>query len=175
MALKKLGYEAIVVNSNPETVSTDYSMSDKLYFEPLTVEDVIHVIEKEKVNGVVIQFGGQTAINLAAELNNEGVHIYGSSVETIDLLEDRELFYGLLDQLSIPHITGEIATDLEHLKTGANRLGYPVLVRPSYVIGGQSMKVIYTEEELEHYVESMALTEKRTWPPLIDRYISGLE
>src|SRR5690606_3264909 len=168
IALKELGYETIVVNNNPETVSTDYSMSDKLYFEPITTEDILHIIYKEKVDGVFLQFGGQTAINLAADLEKEGVPILGTATETIDMLEDRKLFYELLDSLAIPHINGKIAYSVDELKLGAEELGYPVLVRPSYVIGGQSMKTIYTEAELDDYVNVIINTEKRTWPLLVD-------
>ena len=175
LALKKLGYETIVVNNNPETVSTDYSMSDKLYFEPITTEDVLHIIEKEKVDGVFVQFGGQTAINIANDLASEGVHIYGTDIETIDRLEDRKLFYQLLDMLEIPHITGKIAYNFTELLSGADELGYPVLVRPSYVIGGQAMKVLYNPAELKQYVESLVFSEKRIWPLLIDQYLPGLE
>lgn len=175
IALKELGYETIVVNNNPETVSTDYSMSDKLYFEPITTEDILHIIYKEKVDGVFLQFGGQTAINLAADLEKEGVPILGTATETIDMLEDRKLFYELLDSLAIPHINGKIAYSVDELKLGAEELGYPVLVRPSYVIGGQSMKTIYTEAELDDYVNVIINTEKRTWPLLVDQFLPGLE
>ncbi|MGE8203937.1 carbamoyl-phosphate synthase (glutamine-hydrolyzing) large subunit [Heyndrickxia sp. NPDC080065] len=175
MALKKQGYETIVVNNNPETVSTDYSVADKLYFEPLTIEDLLHIIEKEMIEGVFIQFGGQTAINLAQELKNEGIKLFGTSMETIDLLEDREQFYQLLNKLNIPHIRGEIAYNAKDLKIAANQLGYPVLVRPSYVIGGQSMSVIHHPAELETYLQTIEFTEERTWPLLVDQYLPGLE
>ena len=175
MALKEFGYETIVVNNNPETVSTDYSMSDKLYFEPITTEDILHIVYKENVDGVFLQFGGQTAINLAADLELEGVHIFGTATKTIDLLEDRKLFYELLDRLAVPHIEGKIAYSEDELKRSAIQLGYPVLVRPSYVIGGQSMKVLYTEEELDEYVKTIMNTEKRTWPILVDQFLPGLE
>ncbi|CEE00283.1 Carbamoyl-phosphate synthase pyrimidine-specific large chain [Caldibacillus thermoamylovorans] len=175
MALKTLGYETIVVNNNPETVSTDYSISDKLYFEPITTEDLLHIIEKEQVEGVFVQFGGQTAINLAQELEQEGVHIFGTSIETIDLLEDRKQFYKLLDRVDIPHINGEITYSVDELKAAAEKLGYPVLVRPSYVIGGQSMEIIYQVEELDHYIKFLQYAEKRSWPLLVDKYLPGLE
>ncbi|NWN98504.1 MAG: carbamoyl-phosphate synthase (glutamine-hydrolyzing) large subunit, partial [Bacillus sp. (in: Bacteria)] len=167
MALKTLGYETIVVNNNPETVSTDYSISDKLYFEPITTEDLLHIIEKEQVEGVFVQFGGQTAINLAQELEQEGVHIFGTSIETIDLLEDRKQFYKLLDRVDIPHINGKITYSVDELKAAAETLGYPVLVRPSYVIGGQSMEIIYQVEELDHYIKLLQYAEKRSWPLLV--------
>lgn len=175
LALKKLGYETIVVNNNPETVSTDYSVADKLYFEPLTIEDLTHIIEKEKPDGVFTQFGGQTAINLAEELKNDGIKLFGTSVKTIDLLEDRQQFYQLLNRLDIPHIKGEIAYNIEMLKTAANQLGYPVLVRPSYVIGGQSMSIIHHEEELDGYLQSLQFADERAWPLLVDQYLPGLE
>jgi carbamoyl-phosphate synthase large subunit len=145
-AIKKMGYEAVVINNNPETVSTDYSVADSLYFEPLTAEDVLTVIEKEKVEGVLIQFGGQTAINLAHDLEEEGVKILGTSVKSVDAFEDRKEFYQLLENLNIPHIVGETVTHKDELLAAAERLGYPVLVRPSYVIGGQSMFTIFTDE-----------------------------
>jgi carbamoyl-phosphate synthase large subunit len=173
-AIKKKGIEAIVINNNPETVSTDYSIADKLYFEPLAVEDVLNVIEKEQVEGVFIQFGGQTAINLAEALKEEGVHLLGTSVEAIDKLEDREQFYQLLKDLDIPHIEGEAANNVSQLVEAAEKIGYPVLVRPSYVIGGQSMFTFYQKEELEQYVSQLN-AHKQMWPLLVDRYVPGLE
>ncbi|GER68944.1 carbamoyl-phosphate synthase [Weizmannia acidilactici] len=175
MALKKLGYETIVVNNNPETVSTDFSMADKLYFEPLRPEDLLHIIEKEKVEGVFTQFGGQTAINVAASLEAEGVPLFGTDVDAIDRLEDRSLFYQLLDELSIPHIKGHIAYDAEEMKAAAKDLQFPVLVRPSYVIGGQSMFIFYHENELDAYAESLQYTSEKSWPLLIDQYLPGVE
>lgn len=175
LALKKQGYETIVVNNNPETVSTDYSVADKLYFEPITFEDVLHIVEKEKPDGVFIQFGGQTAINLAAELVNAGVEIIGTSLESIDLLEDRQQFYQLLNKLNIPHIKGETAFSNEMVKNVANHIGYPVLIRPSYVIGGQSMSILYKEEELENYLSSLTYADERIWPLVVDQYLPGLE
>jgi carbamoyl-phosphate synthase large subunit len=176
-AIKKLGYEAVVINNNPETVSTDYSVADRLYFEPLATEDVLHVIEKEKVEGVLIQFGGQTAINLAHALQEEGVKILGTSVENVDKLEDRKEFYQLLEELSIPHIEGETVAHPEELVEAAGKLGYPVLVRPSYVIGGQSMFTIFSEEELKQYIKQLEenSAQESMWPLLVDRYIPGLE
>lgn len=176
IALKKKGYEAVVMNNNPETVSTDYSVANHLYFEPLAVEDVLHVIEKEQVEGVFIQFGGQTAINIARGLQEEGVKILGTTVDDVDKLEDREEFYQLLEKLRIPHIKGEIASHSDQLFQAAEKLGYPVLVRPSYVIGGQSMFTIHSKEELQRYVSN--LTEQATeqmWPLLVDRFMPGLE
>jgi carbamoyl-phosphate synthase large subunit len=173
-AIKKKGIEAIVMNNNPETVSTDYSIADKLYFEPLAVEDVLHVIEKEQVEGVLIQFGGQTAINLAQALQEEGVHLLGTSVESVDMLEDRKQFYQLLQNLEIPHIEGEAASNVEQLLEAAEQIGFPVLVRPSYVIGGQSMFTFYHKEELEEYISQINAHEQM-WPLLVDRYVPGLE
>lgn len=175
-AIKKKGYEAVVINNNPETVSTDYSVADRLYFEPLAVEDVLHVIEKENIEGVLIQFGGQTAINIAHALEEEGVKILGTKVEDVDKLEDRKEFYQLLEDLNIPHIKGEIAAHSEELLEAAAKLGYPVLVRPSYVIGGQSMFTIYCEEELKRYIHQLAEnSQAQMWPLLVDRFIPGLE
>lgn len=175
LALKKQGYETIVVNNNPETVSTDYSIADKLYFEPLTIEDILPIIQNEKPEGVFIQFGGQTAIQLAVELHKEGIKLFGTKLETIDILEDRQQFYQLLDRLNIPHIKGEVAHSLEDLKTIANQLGYPVLVRPSYVIGGQSMLVLYNDDEIDQYIYQKHSMHDCSWPLLIDQYIPGLE
>jgi carbamoyl-phosphate synthase large subunit len=173
-ALKKKGYAAVVINNNPETVSTDYSVADSLYFEPLAAEDVLHVIEKEQVEGVLIQFGGQTAINLAHELEAEGINILGTSVKDVDRLEDRKEFYGLLEDLQIPHIEGKMAQTPDELFIGAAELGYPVLVRPSYVIGGQAMFTIFSEEELSGYIKQLDSHEKM-WPLLVDKYVPGLE
>ncbi|MCM2533881.1 carbamoyl-phosphate synthase (glutamine-hydrolyzing) large subunit [Neobacillus pocheonensis] len=175
-ALKKLGYEAVVINNNPETVSTDYSVADRLYFEPLAAEDVLHVIEKENIEGVLIQFGGQTAINLAHALEEEGVKILGTTVENVDHLEDRKEFYQLLEKLNIPHIDGETVSHSEELVEAASKLGYPVLVRPSYVIGGQSMFTIFNEEELKGYTKKLEDNSQDTmWPLLVDRFLPGLE
>ncbi|RDW18136.1 carbamoyl-phosphate synthase large subunit [Oceanobacillus arenosus] len=174
--VKKLGYDAVIINNNPETVSTDYYVADDLYFEPLAIEDVLTVIEKEDIAGVLIQFGGQTAINLANDLRTEGVHIYGTTPEQIDQMEDREQFYGVLEQLEIPHINGRIVHTAEELSTSIKELGFPVLIRPSYVIGGQSMFICNKEEELRGYVERIQKdTFNRCWPLLIDSYLPGLE
>ncbi|WP_066305388.1 carbamoyl-phosphate synthase (glutamine-hydrolyzing) large subunit [Bacillus sp. FJAT-29814] len=173
-ALKKKGYAAVVINNNPETVSTDYSVADSLYFEPLAAEDVLHVIEKEQVEGVLIQFGGQTAINLAHDLEDEGIKILGTSVKDVDRLEDRKEFYQLLEELEIPHIEGKTAETPDELFAGAAELGYPVLVRPSYVIGGQAMFTIFSEDELTGYIKQLESHEKM-WPLLVDKYVPGLE
>ncbi|MEH7096096.1 carbamoyl-phosphate synthase (glutamine-hydrolyzing) large subunit [Neobacillus vireti] len=175
-AIKKKGYEAVVINNNPETVSTDYSVADRLYFEPLAAEDVIHVIEKEKVDGVLIQFGGQTAINLAHDLEEEGIKILGTTVQNVDRLEDRKEFYQLLDDLAIPHIEGKTASQPEELMEAAAALGYPVLVRPSYVIGGQSMFTIFSESELAQYITQLEENSNaEMWPLLVDKFLPGQE
>ncbi|OCA83312.1 carbamoyl phosphate synthase large subunit [Bacillus sp. FJAT-27225] len=174
-ALKKRGYKAIVINNNPETVSTDYSVADRLYFEPLAFEDIMNVIEKEAVERVMIQFGGQTAINLAQNLEAAGVKILGTDVKSIDRLEDRDGFYRLLKELGIPHIDGKIASNAKDALHAAKVLGYPVLVRPSYVIGGQSMFTFYLEEDLEKYLATLDETDTHMWPLLVDRFLPGLE
>ncbi|WP_160725428.1 carbamoyl-phosphate synthase (glutamine-hydrolyzing) large subunit [Bacillus sp. USDA818B3_A] len=175
-ALKKKGFKAVVINNNPETVSTDYSVADSLYFEPLAAEDVLHVIEKEKVDGVLIQFGGQTAINLAHDLEEEGITILGTSVKNVDRLEDRKEFYQLLDELAIPHIEGKTVSHPEELIEAAQGLGYPVLVRPSYVIGGQSMYTIYSEQELAGYIAQLEdNSHAEMWPLLVDKFLPGQE
>ncbi|MFD2630228.1 carbamoyl-phosphate synthase (glutamine-hydrolyzing) large subunit [Oceanobacillus kapialis] len=176
LAIKKMGYEAIVMNNNPETVSTDYSLADRLYFEPLALEDVIAVIHKENVDGVLVQFGGQTAINLVKDLVEEGVPILGTTAEAIDKMEDRDAFYNVLEELEIPHIAGEVVTHHEALKSTAKKLGFPILIRPSYVIGGQSMFISYNEAELFQYVERIETdTNGECWPLLLDSYLPGLE
>lgn len=173
-ALKKAGYETIVVNNNPETVSTDFSVADKLYFEPITIEDILPIIQKERVDLVFIQFGGQTAINLAEGLKGQGAVIAGTSTESIDKLEDRSHFYALLESRGIPHIEGKIVEQSSQLKTEAQALGYPVLVRPSYVIGGQSMYTIYDDEEINSFL-NIHQNNESLWPLLVDRFVPGLE
>ncbi|MBP1970132.1 carbamoyl-phosphate synthase large subunit [Virgibacillus natechei] len=176
LAVKKMGYDAVVINNNPETVSTDYTVADRLYFEPLALEDVLGVIEKENITGVLIQFGGQTAINLANDLEDEGIHVLGTKPAQIDQMEDREQFYEVLNQLNIPHIAGHIVHGTGELSSAATDLGFPVIIRPSYVIGGQSMFVCYNHNELEQYVKRIQKdTNDSCWPLLIDQYISGLE
>ncbi|UFU00967.1 carbamoyl-phosphate synthase large subunit [Radiobacillus kanasensis] len=174
LALKEAGYEAIIMNSNPETVSTDFSVSDKLYFEPLTLEDVMHVINLEKPEGVIVQFGGQTAINLAEGLERRGVKILGTSLEAIDTAEDRDKFERLLDELAIPQPKGKSVRQLEQALQAAEEIGYPVLVRPSYVIGGSQMEIIYSEEELHAYLKKSNKI-KHSHPVLIDKYLTGIE
>lgn len=169
-ALRDAGYETIMVNSNPETVSTDYETSDKLYFEPLTLEDVLHIYEHEKCDGVIVQFGGQTPLNLAHRLQDCGVNIIGTSPASIDAAEDRETFNELVSRLGIKQPAGGIATNIEDAVAVANRIGYPVLVRPSFVLGGRAMVIVYNEEVLRKYmVEAVEASEER--PVLIDRFL----
>nr|WP_077702979.1 carbamoyl-phosphate synthase (glutamine-hydrolyzing) large subunit [Virgibacillus dokdonensis] len=176
VAVKQLGYEAIVINNNPETVSTDYTVADKLYFEPLVLEDILHIIVKEKVYGVLIQFGGQTAVNLATELDEQGIQILGTSPQHIDQMEEREQFYHMLDECSIPHMNGFMVYNLAQLSGAEEQLGFPVLIRPSYVIGGQSMFIAYNQEELNGYVSRIQEdTNDHCWPLLIDAYLPGKE
>ena len=170
MALKKLGFETIIINCNPETVSTDYDTSDKLYFEPLTLEDVLSIHEKEKPVGVIAQFGGQTPLNLAAELKKNGVNILGTTPETIDLAEDRDLFRAMMDKLEIPMPESGMAVNVDEAIAIANEIGYPVMVRPSYVLGGRGMEVVHDEESLRIYMgAAVGVTPDR--PILIDRFL----
>lgn len=173
-AIKQAGYEAIIVNNNPETVSTDFSISDKLYFEPLTIEDVMHIIDLEQPMGVVVQFGGQTAINLADELSARGVKILGTSLEDLDRAEDRDKFEQALGELGVPQPLGKTATSVNQAVSIASDIGYPVLVRPSYVLGGRAMEIVYHEEELLHYMKN-AVKINPQHPVLIDRYLTGKE
>ncbi len=172
--LKELGIESIIINNNPETVSTDFDTSDRLYFEPLTKECVLDIIKKENPIGVIVQFGGQTAINLAEPLHREGVRILGTSVESIDAAEDRDKFLKLLEELNIPIPEGRTAFDLKQAKVIANKIGYPVLVRPSYVLGGRAMEIVYNDESLDEYMQ-MAVDLSAKHPVLIDKYINGIE
>lgn len=173
-AIKESGYEAIIINNNPETVSTDFSISDKLYFEPLTIEDVMHVIEVEQPKGVVVQFGGQTAINLAAQLVERGVNIIGTQLEDLDRAENRKLFEQTLQDIGIPQPKGSTALNVDEAVQIAREIGYPVLVRPSYVLGGRAMEIVYREEELLQYMEN-AVKVNPNQPVLIDRYLVGKE
>ena len=169
-ALKELGFETIIVNCNPETVSTDYDTSDKLYFEPLTLEDVLSIYEKEKPVGVIAQFGGQTPLNLAADLKKNGVRILGTSPEVIDMAEDRDLFRGMMEKLGIPMPEAGMAVDVSEALEIANRIGYPVMVRPSYVLGGRGMEVVSEPESLRQYMAAaVGVTPDR--PILIDRFL----
>ena len=169
-ALRDLGYETIMVNCNPETVSTDYDTSDKLYFEPLTVEDVLSIYRKEKPEGVIVQFGGQTPLNIAQELAAEGVRILGTSPDTIDLAEDRDRFRQMMDRMGIPMAESGMASTLEEALAIADRIGYPLMVRPSYVLGGRGMKVVHNDQMLREYVAAAVdVTPER--PILIDRFL----
>lgn len=173
-AIKQSGYEAIIINNNPETVSTDFTISDKLYFEPLTIEDVMNVIELEQPKGVVVQFGGQTAINLASQLVERGVQILGTKLEDVDRAENRKLFEQTLNENNIPQPKGNTALTVDEAVNIARTIGYPVLVRPSYVLGGRAMEIVYHEKELLHYMEN-AVRINPDQPVLIDRYITGKE
>ncbi len=169
-ALKELGFETIIVNCNPETVSTDYDTSDKLYFEPLTLEDVLSIYEKEQPVGVIAQFGGQTPLNLAADLKANGVNILGTSPEVIDMAEDRDLFRGMMDKLGIPMPEAGMAVDVDEALAIAEKIGYPVMVRPSYVLGGRGMEVVNEPESLKQYMAAaVGVTPDR--PILIDRFL----
>ena len=171
LALKKLGFETIIVNCNPETVSTDYDTSDKLYFEPLTLEDVLSIYKKEKPLGVIAQFGGQTPLNLAADLEKNGVKILGTAPSVIDLAEDRDLFRAMMEKLEIPMPESGMAVNVEEAIAIANRIGYPVMVRPSYVLGGRGMEVVYDDESMTEYMNAaVGVTPDR--PILIDRFLN---
>ena len=172
LALKKLGFETIIVNCNPETVSTDYDTSDKLYFEPLTLEDVLSIYKKEKPLGVIAQFGGQTPLNLAADLERNGVKILGTSPAVIDLAEDRDLFREMMDKLEIPMPESGMATTVDEAVSIANSIGYPVMVRPSYVLGGRGMEVVYDDASMADYMKAaVGVTPDR--PILIDRFLNN--
>ena len=173
-SLKKLGIETIIVNNNPETVSTDFDVSDKLYFEPLTEEDVLNIIEKENPDGVILQFGGQTAIKLANFLKEKNIVTLGTTADQIDMAEDREKFDELLERLGISRPKGKGIWSLEEGLEEASRLGFPVLVRPSYVIGGQGMEITHDEEELTFYLVNAFAKDKKN-PILIDKYLMGRE
>ncbi|AFS79327.1 carbamoyl-phosphate synthase, large subunit [Gottschalkia acidurici 9a] len=173
-AINEAGYESIIINNNPETVSTDFDTSDKLYFESLYIEDVMNIIEKEKPEGVVVQFGGQTAINLAEKLSKKGVTILGTSFESIDLAEDRGKFGELLNSLNILSPQGSMVTNLDEALEAVKKLGYPVIVRPSYVIGGRAMQVVYDDESLENYMTE-AVNLSKEHPVLVDKYVMGTE
>lgn len=171
LALKKLGFETIIVNCNPETVSTDYDTSDKLYFEPLTLEDVLSIYKKEQPVGVIAQFGGQTPLNLASDLEKNGVKILGTSPSVIDLAEDRDLFRAMMDKLEIPMPESGMATTVDEALAIAGRIGYPVMVRPSYVLGGRGMEVVYDDDSMEGYMKAaVGVTPDR--PILIDRFLN---
>ena len=171
-ALKELGYETIMVNSNPETVSTDYDTSDKLFFEPLTLEDVLNICDQEKPDGVIVQFGGQTPLNLAADLKRHGVPIIGTSPESIELAEDRKHFSALLDKIGLKQAEAGTAVSAEEALIIANRIGYPVLVRPSFVLGGRAMMIVYNDAELDRYMRE-AVTASPERPVLVDRFLDN--
>ncbi|MEJ6400552.1 carbamoyl-phosphate synthase large subunit [Nicoliella lavandulae] len=173
-AIQKAGYEAIIMNSNPETVSTDFSISDKLYFEPLTLEDVLNVIDHEQPQGVVVQFGGQTAINLAEPLHERGIKVLGTTVEDINRGEDRELFGEVIDRLQLPQPKGATATTIDGAVKVANEIGYPILIRPSYVLGGRAMEIITSDHALREYM-NRAVKVSNEHPVLIDSYLVGSE
>ncbi len=173
-SIRDAGYEAIIINNNPETVSTDYTTSDKLYFEPLTVEDVMNVIELENPLGIVVSLGGQTAINLAPPLDALGVPIIGTDVEAIDRAENRDSFEKVMNELGIPQPKGLAVTDIEEGVRVAEKIGYPVLVRPSFVLGGRAMQIVANEESLRHYLQT-AVEINTEQPVLVDKYIMGKE
>ena len=172
--IRDAGYEAIIINNNPETVSTDYTTSDKLYFEPLTIEDVMNIIHFEKPDGVIVTLGGQTAINLANRLHSLGVKVVGTSVDAVDRAENRDRFEKTLCELNIPQPVGEAVTHVEDGVNVAHRIGYPVLVRPSFVLGGRAMQIVYDDEDLRTYFRE-AIVASEEQPVLIDKYISGKE
>lgn len=173
-AIKDAGYESIIINNNPETVSTDFDTADKLYFETLFIDEVLNIVRKEKPEGVVVQFGGQTSINLANKLQEAGVKILGTSVDSIDMAEDRDRFRNFLEEIEIPVPNGVAVNDADKVQGIAEKLGYPVVVRPSYVIGGRAMRVIHSNEELDGYLSEIRniLTEHEL---IVDKYIQGTE
>ena len=172
--IKNAGYEAIIINNNPETVSTDYTTADKLYFEPLTPEDVMNIIAFEQPEGVIASLGGQTAINLAQPLTDLGVKIIGTDCAAIDRAEDRNAFENLLNELNIPRAKGKAVTNLEDGIAAAQEIGYPVLVRPSFVLGGRAMQIVANENQLRHYLRT-AVEIDEDKPVLVDKYIQGRE
>ena len=169
-ALKEDGFETLMVNSNPETVSTDYDTSDKLFFEPLTLEDVLHIYEREKCWGAIAQFGGQTPLNLALGLQKNGVNIIGTSPQSIEIAEDRKLFAAMLNKLKIPQPPNGIATNEAEALEASRKLGYPVLVRPSFVLGGRAMQIVYSDAELQHYMR-FAVEASPERPVLVDKFL----
>lgn len=169
-ALKEDGFETLMVNSNPETVSTDYDTSDKLFFEPLTLEDVLHIYEREKCWGAIAQFGGQTPLNLALSLQKNGVNIIGTSPQSIEIAEDRKLFAAMLNKLNIPQPPNGLATNEAEALEASRKLGYPVLVRPSFVLGGRAMQIVYSDNELQHYMR-FAVEASPERPVLVDKFL----
>ena len=172
--IKKAGYEAIIINNNPETVSTDYTTADKLYFEPLTTEDVMNIVEFEKPIGVIASLGGQTAVNLAEPLMRRGVKIIGTDCEAIEKAENRDFFEKILEELSIPQPDGRAVTRIDDGIAAAKEIGYPVLVRPSFVLGGRAMQIVANEKQLRHYLKT-AVEIDEDKPVLVDKYIQGKE
>lgn len=173
-ALREAGYKALIINNNPETVSTDFDTSDRLFFEPLTAEDVLSILDREQPDGVIVQFGGQTAINLARPLHEAGIHIFGSSSDSIDLAEDRDRFEKVLRELGIPKPAGRAVSSADAAMLVAEEIGYPVLVRPSYVLGGRAMEIVYSRTDLERYM-NYAVDVSPKAPILVDKYILGKE
>ncbi len=173
-ALREAGYDALIINNNPETVSTDFDTSDRLFFEPLTTEDVLNILDREQPEGVIVQFGGQTAINLARPLHDAGITIFGSSSDSIDLAEDRDRFEKMLRELDIPKPAGRAVTGVAPAIQVAEEIGYPVLMRPSYVLGGRAMEIVYSREDLTRYMQ-YAVDVSPKAPILVDKYILGKE
>ncbi len=173
-ALREAGYDALIINNNPETVSTDFDTSDRLFFEPLTTEDVLNILDREQPQGVIVQFGGQTAINLAKPLHDAGITIFGSSSDSIDLAEDRDRFEKMLRELDIPKPAGRAVTGVDAALQVADEIGYPVLMRPSYVLGGRAMEIVYSREDLTRYMQ-YAVDVSPNAPILVDKYILGKE
>ena len=172
-ALKELGYETIMVNSNPETVSTDYDTSDKLYFEPLTFEDVLNIYETETPSGTIVQFGGQTPLNLAAGLESNGVTVIGTSPKSIEQAEDRKFFSALLDELNLKQADAGTATSVDEALEIAKKISYPVLVRPSFVLGGRAMVIVYDDDELRSYMTCLLYTSPSPRDGLLSRMPSS--
>ncbi len=173
-ALREAGYDALIINNNPETVSTDFDTSDRLFFEPLTVEDVLNILDREQPEGVIVQFGGQTAINLAKPLHEAGIKIFGSSYDSIDLAEDRDRFEKVLSELGIPKPAGRAVASAAEALVVAEEIGFPVLVRPSYVLGGRAMEIVYSCDDLQRYMD-YAVDVSPNAPILVDKYILGKE
>jgi carbamoyl-phosphate synthase large subunit len=168
-----MGFETVMINCNPETVSTDYDTSDKLYFEPLTVEDVLSICQHEKPLGIIVQFGGQTPLNIATEQKKAGVPVLGTTPEVIALAEDRDLFRKMMDKMNIPMPESGMACNYEEAVNTATRIGYPVMVRPSYVLGGRAMEIVFGDEQLKNYIHVNAHYISKDAPILIDRFLDN--
>lgn len=173
-ALREMGFSAIIINNNPETVSTDFDISDRLFFEPLTLEDVLNILDREQPEGVIVQFGGQTAINLALPLHKQDIKIFGSSSDSIDLAEDRDRFEKMLTEMGIPKPAGRAVTSNDGALEVAEEIGYPVLVRPSYVLGGRAMEIVYNRDDLHRYMDYV-VDVSPVAPILVDKYVLGKE